>query len=902
MVGRGTALVALVACSLNSGASIPTTYPTGSGITIGYSGGHVTYSYDANGDSIPDYSSAGYGGGGVVIPNPPVTTTLNANASGDDTARIQAALDNLAALSVGANGFRGVLKLNAGVYRITNALSISTNGIVIRGDGSGTSGTILRRTVNNADAITIDNGGGLKSQVGSTFTITNSYVPVGATYFALNTTAGLSVGDTISISRNPTKAWIAQLPETQTNRAYGVSWDRIITEIDGNRIRVDAPVNQAIESQWGGGTVFKYTWTSRLTNCGVEDIRADAPGDNVDSLGNTDGNFITFNHCMNCWVRRCYNDKMRGHTARFDGSKWCTAEDINSYHNGTGTSHSGASTQILTGSYSDAILFHHVTASEGGFEFTAGSQEAGPIVYTESLVPLGFAGSGPHQQGNTGMIWDNCGFTNQGLSVQYQGHGWNGFDLLAYNSDTDQAFSFERPNTVHQWLIGCIGTWNHANNGNDPEVISSGAHVSPNTLYRAQLIDRVGTTQAALVLGGTDRGTSDTGVTADFTVSATPSTQTVTAGNGTSYTANIGVINGFNDGVSLSVSGLPAGASGSFNPASVAGAGSSTLSVTTSNSTSAGSYTLTITGTSSANVAHSTTVTLTVNAVSATNTYEAELMAIAATSGDTVQTNTESGYSNGQGVQYNANAAGDYITFRLPNVAAGTYDVVVGYKTYTSRGTVQVSAGTAGGTLNNVGATIDEYGSPSAFTSTDLGNWVATTTGSQDFKFAITGKNASSSGYSETIDYIKLIPVSQPVNFEAETLTVSATSGDAITTNSEAGASNGQYVQYVSNATNDFITFTVPNIAPGSYLVTVGYKRNSNRAIVQTLVGPAGGTLGNLGSPVDQYGGSAFLSVDVGTWTIGTFGDKSVKFLVTGKNASSSGYNLTVDYIKLTPQ
>ena len=44
------------------------------------------------------------------------------------------------------------------------------------------------------------------------------------------------------------------------------------------------------------------------------------------------------------------------------------------------------------------------------------------------------------------------------------------------------------------------------------------------------------------------------------------------------------------------------------------------------------------------------------------------------------------------------------------------------------------------------------------------------------------------------------------------------------------------------------------------------------------------------------------LLVTVGTWTIGSLSDKWVKFLVTGKNASSGGYNVAIDYIKLTPQ
>src|SRR5262252_994169 len=98
----------------------------------------------------------------------------------------------------------------------------------------------------------------------------------------------------------------------------------------------------------------------------------------------------------------------------------------------------------------------------------------------------------------------------------------------------------------------------------------------------------------------------------DFTISATPSSQTVTAGSGTSYTTTVSAVNGFTGTVNLSVSGLPSGATSSFNPASVAGSGNSTLSVSTSSTTPAGTYTLTITGTSGS-LTHSTTVALVVN-------------------------------------------------------------------------------------------------------------------------------------------------------------------------------------------------------------------------------------------------------------------------------------------------
>jgi len=74
----------------------------------------------------------------------------------------------------------------------------------------------------------------------------------------------------------------------------------------------------------------------------------------------------------------------------------------------------------------------------------------------------------------------------------------------------------------------------------------------------------------------------------------------------------IGALDGFNSAVALTASGLPTGAGATFNPTSVMGAGSSTMSVTTASTTPAGTYTVTITGTSGGTT-HTTTVTLIVN-------------------------------------------------------------------------------------------------------------------------------------------------------------------------------------------------------------------------------------------------------------------------------------------------
>jgi hypothetical protein len=85
----------------------------------------------------------------------------------------------------------------------------------------------------------------------------------------------------------------------------------------------------------------------------------------------------------------------------------------------------------------------------------------------------------------------------------------------------------------------------------------------------------------------------------------------VSRGNTGNYTVTIGAVNGFTGTVSLSVSGLGSRVTASFNPASVSGSGTSTLSVHPAGNASKGARTITITGIGDT-VSHSTTATLNV--------------------------------------------------------------------------------------------------------------------------------------------------------------------------------------------------------------------------------------------------------------------------------------------------
>ena len=110
--------------------------------------------------------------------------------------------------------------------------------------------------------------------------------------------------------------------------------------------------------------------------------------------------------------------------------------------------------------------------------------------------------------------------------------------------------------------------------------------------------------------GGVSSATVSRTITVpDFSLTASPSSQTVSAGAGGSYTATVTAGTGFTGVVTFSVSGLPAGASAIFAPTTVTAAGSTTLSVNTAASTPAGSYPLVVTGTSG-QLSRSKTVTL----------------------------------------------------------------------------------------------------------------------------------------------------------------------------------------------------------------------------------------------------------------------------------------------------
>ena len=74
----------------------------------------MIYRPDASGDRISDFSIVGYKQGKTAIPTVPTVVTITDDGTSDDTARIQAAINQVEAMPLGADGTRGAVLLKSG--------------------------------------------------------------------------------------------------------------------------------------------------------------------------------------------------------------------------------------------------------------------------------------------------------------------------------------------------------------------------------------------------------------------------------------------------------------------------------------------------------------------------------------------------------------------------------------------------------------------------------------------------------------------------------------------------------------------------------------------------------------------------------------------------------------------
>lgn len=138
---------------------------------------------------------------------------------------------------------------------------------------------------------------------------------------------------------------------------------------------------------------------------------------------------------------------------------------------------------------------------------------------------------------------------------------------------------------------------------------------------------------------------------------------------------------------------------------------------------------------------------------------------------------------------------------------------------------------------------------------------------------------------------------------QAEKLAVAATSSnDTQAIASDAALRAGASRRFTANGDGDFISLRMHVPFRGSWNLRAGIYETSDSGSYRLSVGPPGGTPADVGIAFDAHRSAPQLTAfDIGNFEVATAGDHEFRFTCVGKNTSSSGRHLTIDYIRLTP-
>jgi rhamnogalacturonyl hydrolase YesR len=131
--------------------------------------------------------------------------------------------------------------------------------------------------------------------------------------------------------------------------------------------------------------------------------------------------------------------------------------------------------------------------------------------------------------------------------------------------------------------------------------------------------------------------------------------------------------------------------------------------------------------------------------------FEAEKLSATVSSGDSLQTSGDAWASGGRYSRGLFGAAGDFVQYSALLPTSGTYNVKVRLARGPDLGRWKLSSAGA-----SVGVEQDGYAASFLFTEVDLGEVVYSTSGRKLFRFAVTGKNAQSTGHGTAVDYLML--------------------------------------------------------------------------------------------------------------------------------------------------
>jgi hypothetical protein len=477
-------------------------------------GRKLIYAKTPKGDRIPDFSSAGYRGGGVALPHAVTRVNVSPTGGEDDTPAIQAALDRVATFTPGARGLRGAVELAPGTFHLKGTLYMNVSGVVLRGAGSeGPGATVLEMTGEPHLAIEMK-GDFHQRELGAATMLTDLYVPAGATIIHVANASDIHPGDTLEIVKPVTPQWIHFMgmdhlvrdgePEAWVRDDIRVL--RQIVSIKGNAVKLSVPLTDSFDAQFYPGIqppVTRVEISGRIAETGIQNLRIVAPPRTLRYRIDPVFDGIALDNVIDAWVRSVAMENMVTAVRVGRQAERLTIEDVEVPSQATVTSQARAGSIWVNGSQ---ILIDRcsITGDNLSWVETQPASE-GPVV----VLHCHFSGKGkvePHQRWSTGLLIDSSDMGDGNLFMRNRGemgsgHGWTIGWSVSWN-DTATRFLIQNPPGVLNWSIGDVGVQKTAPMPvmDGPTgaplpggiVESPGRHVEPSSLYLEQLRERKG--------------------------------------------------------------------------------------------------------------------------------------------------------------------------------------------------------------------------------------------------------------------------------------------------------------------------------------------------------------------------------------------------------------------------
>lgn len=461
--------------------------------------GKLSFTTDAKGNQIPDFSYAGYMASEKAIPNLENKIFVPKQEE-DATQRIQAAIDYVGALKPDKSGFRGAVLLDKGIFKISGTLYLKKTGVVLRGSGNTENGTVLLGTGLKRESL-IRILGVDDKKLGETLEFAATYTPLGAQKIQLKNASKLKPSDEIIISKALTDNWIKELKmddfgaETAwvgwKKNDWDIRWYRVVTKISGNEVSLNAPLTMTLDDVYGTAKVTAYTWPGRIEHVGIENIlmkstyNASNPKDEEHRWQG-----ISIENTKNAWVKQVnFKHFAGGAVAALQSAQQITVEDCIATEP---ISEIGGFRRHTFYTEGQQTLFQRCYSEYGYHDFAVGGfGTTGPNVFIQCESYLSFNNSGAIGSWATGVLFDVSYVNGHALSYNNReqngrGAGWTAANSVIWETSASKIENYSPP-TAQNWAFG---TWGGimAGDGHWKDV---NGHISPRSLFYAQLGNRL---------------------------------------------------------------------------------------------------------------------------------------------------------------------------------------------------------------------------------------------------------------------------------------------------------------------------------------------------------------------------------------------------------------------------